>query len=157
MVCSFKVKERRFQQKLDFSGRKKNHIIYKNPFYYAIISIFQAFTVWHLKNETFQQSESLTFILWGKENRESNLLTTYDFSKREGKKIIKKMSRGWSLNYGSLQKASCYPACYSSASCFSCLLYSSCWFLLKSYQLLLAMKPSRSKEEMTQMSVHWSS
>lgn len=42
--------------------------------------------MWYLKNETFQQSESLTFILWGKENRESNLLTTYDFSKREGKK-----------------------------------------------------------------------
>lgn len=111
MVCSFKEKERQFQQKLDFSGRKII-IIYKNAFYYAIISIFQAFTVWQLENETFKQSESHAFMLQEKENRDSNLLTTYGCRKRTGKRKKKAnqqrmKSKPWVIAEGIL--LSCMP------------------------------------------------
>jgi len=37
-----------------FWEEKESRIIYTNPFDYAIISIFQAFTVCYLENETFK-------------------------------------------------------------------------------------------------------
>lgn len=159
MVCSFKEKGNMISTKATFFWEEKNHVIYTNPFYYAIISIFQAFTVQLLENETFKQSESLAFI-WGEENRDGNLLTAYGCRKWTGKTT----SRDWGPKWCLLQKASCYPECHSLASCFSCLLYSSHWFFLKSYQLLLATKTfpfwrgdgtdEHGLEQLTPLSIH---